>query len=91
MPLFFLLIGILLVIIAINDKMKELAALTKEDFSLSGGGFAPWIVAVFVIGSLGYIKTMRPVANAFLVLIVTVMVLSNRGFFDKFTSAIKGK
>lgn len=98
MPIFFIIVGLFLIIVGVNDKMKELGALVKEDFSPSGNqpSFVTWLVAIFVLGSLGYIKSMKPVANAFLVLVVTVMVLSNNrpgspggGFFDNFTRALK--
>lgn len=92
MPIFFIVVGLMLVIVGVNDKMRELGALAKEDFQPSGNqpGFAVWLVAIFLVGSLGYIKTIKPVANAFLTLVVISMILSNRGFFDKFTNAIKG-
>lgn len=88
MPLFLLVVGVFLVIVAINDKMKELGGLAKEDLSLGRNGFIPWIIAVYVIGALGYVKTARPVANGFLVLIVVSIFIANRGFFDKFTQAL---
>lgn len=91
MPIFFLLVGILLIVVAVNDKMGELGGLIKEDFQPTGNtpGFHVWIIAIFVAGSLGYVRAFKPVANAFLLLIVIGLILSNRGFFDKFTSAVK--
>jgi len=93
MPIFFLLVGALLIIVAVNDKMSELSGLIKDDFRPSTGGvpgFPIWIVAIFIAGSLGYIKELRPVANAFLTLIIVSLILSNRGFFAKFKSSIEG-
>lgn len=92
MPIFFLIVGILLIVVAINNKMSDLGTLIKDDFAPQGNqaGFAVWIVAIFVIGSLGYVKTFKPVANAFIALIVVIMILSNRGFFANFNKAIKG-
>ena len=91
MPIFLLIVGVLLVVVGINNKVGELTELIKEDFKPSDGstGFAVWVLALFIAGSLGYIKDFKPVANAFLVLIVIGMLLSNRGFFDKFTQAIE--
>lgn len=91
MPIVFLVLGILLIVVAINNKMPELGTLVKEDFQPSDNSpaFTSWIIALFVIGALGYVKPLKPVANTFLVLVVVVMFLSNGGFFDKFTSAIK--
>lgn len=91
MPIFFLLVGVLFIVVAINDKMSELGGLIKEDFQPSDGskGFHVWIIAIFVAGSLGYIREFKPVANAFLALIIISLLLSNRGFFDKFVKATK--
>lgn len=93
MPLFILFVGILLVVVGINNKIPELVGLIKEDFRPSENvpGFHVWVLAIFVAGALGYVKQLKPVANAFLVLIIVVMLLSNKGFFAQFTSAIEGK
>lgn len=93
MPIFFLIVGVLLIVVGINDKMSELGSLIKEDFQPSGNHapFQVWIIALFVAGSLGYIRSFRPVANAFIVLILVSLMLSNRGFFDRFTTALKVK
>lgn len=91
MPIFFLIVGVLLIVVAINDKISDLGSLVKDDFKPSSGGpgFATWIVAIFVAGSLGYIKEFKPVANAFLVLICVGMILSNKGFFANFKQALE--
>ncbi len=80
MPILILLVGILLVVVGINNKLTDLGALVKEDFSPTNGAtaFQVWIVAIFVAGSLGYIRSFKPVANAFLVLIVISLMLSNQ-------------
>lgn len=92
MPIFILFVGVMLVVVGINNKLPELTALLKEDFKPSNGQapFQVWIVAIFVTGSLGYIKSMRPVANAFLVLIIVTLLLSNKGFFAQFNAALTG-
>lgn len=92
MPIFILLVGIILVAAGINNKIPDLVELVKSDFTKEGDipPFQIWIVAIFVAGSLGYIKAFKGVANAFLVLIMITLIISNRGFFDKFMSALKG-
>lgn len=92
MPIFFLLIGILLVIVAINDKLSTLTGLLKDDFipSSSQPGFAVWILAIFAIGAIGYVKELKPFSNAFLVLVVIGILLSNKGFFAQFETSIEG-
>jgi len=93
MPIFILFVGILLVVVGINNKIPEFIGLVKEDFrpTENVAGFHIWILAIFVAGSLGYIKQLKPVANAFLVLIIIGLLLSNKGFFAQFKSAIEGK
>jgi hypothetical protein len=93
MPLFFLIIGIMLVIVGINNKIPELTALLKEDFKPTDNTapFQIWILAIFAAGSLGYVQVFKPIANAFLVLIVVALLLSNKGFFTKFSAALEGK
>lgn len=93
MPILILVVGIMLVVVGVNNKLPELGALIKEDFKSSGSvpPFQVWILAIFVAGSLGYVKAFRPVANAFLVLIVVSLLLSNKGFFSKFSNALEGK
>lgn len=92
MPILILFVGILLITAGINNKMGELGSLVKEDFrpTENVAGFHVWIIAIFVAGSLGYVKEFKPVANAFLALIVIALLLSNKGFFAKFTDALKG-
>jgi uncharacterized membrane protein HdeD (DUF308 family) len=91
MPILLLIVGILLIVVGINDKVSELGDLITEDFQPSDGsaGFHIWIVAIFVAGAIGYIPGFKPVANAFLVLIVLGILLSNKGFFSQFTDAIE--
>lgn len=90
MPLVFMFIGILLIVAAINNKLPQLKGLVAEDFSPSDNsvGFHIWILALFVAGALGYVKEFKPVANAFLTLIVLSLILSNKGFFAQFQDAI---
>lgn len=93
MPILILFVGILLVVVGINNKISELVSLVKEDFrpTENVAGFHVWILAIFVAGSLGYVKQLKPIANAFLALILIGLLLSNKGFFAQFKNAIEGK
>lgn len=94
MPIFILFVGILLVVVGINNRIPDLIGLLKEDFRPTDSnvpGFHVWIIAIAVAGSLGYVRQLKPVANAFLVLIVVTLIISNGGFFEKFTDALEGK
>ncbi len=91
MPLFFLLVGALFIYAGFNGRLGELSALIKEDFSPTDGsnGFAIWIVAIFAIGAIGYYKPAKPLSNAFLLLVVVSLILSNRGFFARFKQGLE--
>ncbi len=92
MPIFFLIVGALLIIVAINDKLPELQNLVAGDLRKNDkgqAGFGLWLVAIFAIGAIGYAKPLKPIANSFLVLVVVVMLLSNKGFFANFTKAVE--
>lgn len=91
MPIFILAVGILLIASAINDKLPELGALVKEDMSPSDSStpFPMWILAIVMVGMIGYIKDLKPLSTAFLVLVFVGLILSNKGFISKFTTAIK--
>ncbi len=86
MPLALIAIGLVLLIAAMRNKTDDLFALLKNDFS-GPGNFLYWIMAIGVVGAVGYIKPARPVANAFLVLLVIVFLLAaNKGGKDFFSS-----
>lgn len=91
MPLFFLIAGILAIVVGINDRTDDLVGLLKEDFAPSDGShsFTVWVLVIGAIGLLGSVKTLKPVSNAFLVLLVIVLLLSNSGFIAKFTQSIE--
>lgn len=87
MPIFLLFIGLLLVIVGAQGTHREFFRLLLSDFS-GTGNFVYWVVAIVVIGSLGFVRTIRPVSDAFLVLVLLVFVISNRGFFAQFNRQI---
>lgn len=89
MPIALLLIGLVLLIAAFRGTEKELFALLKSDFT-GPGNFIFWALSLWLIGALGYFTPLKKLSNAFLVLVVLALFLSNRGFFAKFMDAING-
>lgn len=83
MPFVLFIAGLLLVITAVRDKSSDLMTLLKNDF-VGANSFLPWVISILFIGSLGYIPSIKPITNAFLVLVIIVLFLSNGGFFAKF-------
>jgi len=87
MPLALLVIGVLFITAAVRGKQQLLFSTLKDDFT-GPNNFIYWFIAIFIIGAVGYYKPAKPLANAFLTLIVLVLFLSNRGFFEKFMEQI---
>lgn len=92
MPFALLLFGIVLLVAAIRGKKQthDLLDLLKDDFT-GDNNFFVWVLAVIILVALGNIERIRPVTDAFLVLLILVMVLATgkRGLFDKLLSEIK--
>lgn len=88
MPLALLVIGTVFLVAAIRGTQKELFNTLKDDFT-GPNNFIVWGLALFLIGALGYVKTLKPLSNSFMLLVVIVLFLSNRGFFDKFMQQIR--
>jgi hypothetical protein len=82
MPFVILIVGIVLVVASVRDRQDLLFSLLKSEFS-GENSFLPWILALMFIGGIGYIKPLKPISNAFIVLLITVLFLSNGGFFSK--------
>jgi len=95
MPIFFIFVAIILIATGLNGTTDELSTLVQGDFKTTNGkpSFFAWIIAIFVIGALGYVKDLKPLSTAFLVLLLVVIILVNGnptnggGFFAKFTQA----
>ena len=87
MPYALIMIGAVIFLSAIRGDLGTLGSLLKRDL-LGGGNFVYWIVAIFILGALGYIKSVKPFSDAFLVLVIIVFVVANKGFFASFQSAL---
>ena len=89
MPFVLLALGILFFIVSIQGTQGSLFSLLKSEF-VGSNSFVVWAAAFVIIGLLGYIKPIRPITHAFLVLMLLVLVLTNgKGFFSQFNSAIR--
>ena len=95
MPFAFLLGGTVLVISGVKGTSTQLLTLLKNDIQ-GTDGYLYWIVAILIIGSIGYVPALKPFSRAFLVLVLVVLVLrtgktsnSGGGFFQQFTNALK--
>ena len=89
MPFVLLALGILFFIVSLQGTQGSLFDLLKSEF-VGTNSFVVWAAAFVIIGLLGYIKPIRPITHAFLVLMLLVLVLTNgKGFFSQFNSALR--
>lgn len=88
MPFVLLAVGILFLVVAVKGTQGDFYALLKSEI-VGTNSFIPWIAAIIVLGLAGYIKPIRPITHAFLVLVILVMVLANGGkVFGQFNQAV---
>ena len=92
MPFALLLFGVVLVVAGVRGKQGDLFTLLKGDFT-GPNNFSYWVVAILLLGLLGYVPKLKALANAFMGLLILVLFLNNSssggGFFAKFTAALQ--
>jgi len=95
MPFALLIIGAVLLVSAIRNTQGDLFTLVSGDFT-GQNNFIFWLVAILIIGAVGYIPKVKPLSVAFLSLVVLVMFLAkgdptkaSGGFFEKFTAGLQ--
>lgn len=90
MPFALAIIGIAIFVTALRGTTSTLFGLIKDDFT-GNGNFIYWVLSILLIGSLGYVKRLQPIANGFLALVMIVLLIGagNKGFFAQFMAGIK--
>ena len=87
MPLLFIGAGVVLLLTGTMGNISQLWQLVKGDFS-GPNNFTYWLVAMIVLGGLGYIQTFHNLSRLFMVLVLLVMLVKNRGFFTQLQNFI---
>lgn len=83
MPFAFFIIGVTLVIAGARDTADDLFKLVKGDFE-GDNSYVHWLLAILILGALGYVKQLQTFSRAFLFLIIVALFLKNgQGFFDR--------
>lgn len=93
MPLALIVAGVLLVVSSARGTQGDLLALVKGD--LTGGGpansgssFIQWMLALLLVGAIGYIPRLKPVSVALMALIlVAIFLRKGQGFFSQLSTA----
>ena len=87
MPFVLASLGILFIVAGMRGTTSQLFTLLKGDFT-GPNNFFFWALAILMVGSLGYIKKVQPFSDAFIALIIVVLFLTHKGFFDKFMQEV---
>lgn len=88
MPFALIVAGIVMLVASVRNTQSDLWVLLRGDFTGSGN-FIYWFISIMLIGSIGYVKALRPLSNAFLTLVLIVLFLSRKGFFAQFQRQIQ--
>jgi hypothetical protein len=95
MPFAFIIVGTVLVISGVRGTSQDLLTLVKGDF-IGTNSYLYWVVAILIIGSLGYVSSLKNFSRAFLALVLVALVLkegktsgAGGGFFQQFTNSLK--
>jgi uncharacterized membrane protein HdeD (DUF308 family) len=87
MPFVLALFGAVLLVVGFRGTHREFFELLKNDFT-GPHSFQNWVLSILVVGAVGYIPRLKPISDAFLLLILIVLFLSNQGFFSQFQAQI---
>lgn len=100
MPIAFIIFGIFLVVASVrwNQGGNQVWTLLGSDLQGKSvttgkqtGNFFAWAAAIILIGAVGYIDELKPVANTMLALVIVVLLLSNNGFFAQLQKDVTAK
>lgn len=84
-----LFLGVLLVITGVRDTYSALGAQLLKDFSGSGS-FLYWIVAIMLIGAIGYYAPAQKFSRTFLALLLIVFVVAQKGLWAQLQATFAG-
>jgi len=84
MPFLLIAVGLVLIVTSLRDTHAQLGAQLASDFT-GQQNFTVWILAIGSVGALGYVENLRTFSHYFLALIIIALILSNKGFFQKFS------
>lgn len=88
MPFVFIIAGILFLMLSYNGTTGDFEKLLKNEFTGSQS-FLVWASAIVILGLIGFFKPVRPITDAFIGLILLVIILQHSGLFAQFNSAIR--
>lgn len=87
MPFALVIIGLILILSGYQNTHAALGKQLAADFT-GEGNFFWWVLAIGVVGAIGYATRFQTASRMFMALILIAMVLKNGGVFDKVREAI---
>lgn len=75
MPIFFLVIGLLLIMTVVRGTTGQFAKRLGQDIS---GGYLKWLAAIIVIGVLGFVPSLK-LPSRYLMGLVAIVILLKEG------------
>lgn len=90
MPFALIIIGIILAISAYRDTLPELFSIIK-DITAESTGFGYWVIASVILGFMASIDSIKKPTNAFMILLMLVLLIRKRGALDQIATQLKGK
>lgn len=87
MPFALIVFGAVLLVSSVRNTQADLWKLIQGDFT-GQGNFIYWFLSIMAIGAVGYVEKLKPISNAFLLLVIIVLFLSKKGFFTQFQAQI---
>lgn len=77
-----------MVVTAAKGSHGALGNQLVKDFT-GPGNFVYWFIAIGIIGAVAYLPKGEKLAKPFLALVLSAMILANKGFFAQFMAAMK--
>ena len=92
MAIVLLVVGTIMLVAAVRNTQNCLVILVQADF-IGPNNFFYWVLAITIVGAIGYIEKLKKVSDGLLVLIFVALFLSrgkasSGNFFQKFLDAI---
>lgn len=85
MPFVFAIAGALLIVSGVRGTTSQLSKLVVSDFTGQPNYFE-WMVAIFLIGAIGYVKQLQTISRMFMVLVLMGLLWQHKGVFAQFTA-----
>ncbi len=88
MPFLLILVGIGLMSAVLRGQEDRLFSVLRDDFT-GQNNFVAWMMAIIILGVVANTwEAARPLSEAFVILIVVALLVSNQGFWERFKEQV---